>query len=130
MVKGDVIVDYARKREFMSDWGRVRPDPVELVKQVKHFTETENLPIIVCQQWRQNPNLGHYRVVIGIDDEGVVFHDPEPGVGGPNLQLSLSEFMDQWRPTGGNVTGGVAIWIANREILSPLDPGQPNLWVL
>jgi ABC-type bacteriocin/lantibiotic exporter with double-glycine peptidase domain len=126
-VRGDKIVEYAQKRAFQSGWGRVDPEPKRLVQQVQFFTEEERLPLIVCQQWQVDPSRGHFRVVIGIDHDEVIFHDP---AGGANLRLPLSDFIFQWRQVpGGSVTGGVAIWIADRKIESPLDPDQPNLWL-
>jgi ABC-type bacteriocin/lantibiotic exporter with double-glycine peptidase domain len=123
------IMDLARSRGLESDWGRVNPSPERLVEQATHFIETEKLPLIACQQWHADKSLGHFRVIIGIDEREVIFHDPEPTVGGAERRLPLHEFIDAWRWTfGGNVIGGVAIWIANRQIKSTLDPDTPNLW--
>jgi hypothetical protein len=89
----------------------------------------EKIPLIACQQWHGDRSLGHFRVIIGIENAEIVFHDPEKQYGGQALHLPLPEFIESWRPTsGGNVTGGVAIWISDREIISPLDPGHPSLW--
>jgi hypothetical protein len=123
------LVELARSRGLYSDWGRVSPEPASLVHQIRHFIERERVPLIACQQWHRDRTLGHFRVIVGIDDETVAFHDPERGAGGKERTLPLDQFIDAWRPTpGGNVTGGVAVWIAARQIENPLGPDAPNPW--
>jgi hypothetical protein len=39
--------------------------------------------------------LGHYSVVVGLDAEHVVLHDPGHG---PNRRLTRSEFLELWNP--------------------------------
>jgi ABC-type bacteriocin/lantibiotic exporter with double-glycine peptidase domain len=131
-VHGQSIVELARDRKFESDWGRVSPDETVLNDQIKFFVEQESIPFIAIQQWHKDPQYGHFRVVIGLEDNFVIFHDPEPDVGGSNL-LPITDFLEQWKPTrGGNVNGGVAIWIAQGvPLVTPLlDPNLPNPWAV
>jgi ABC-type bacteriocin/lantibiotic exporter with double-glycine peptidase domain len=128
-VSTDSLVTEALKRRLSAGWGRVNPSPERLIEQVRFFTESEKIPLIACQQWHANPNLGHFRVIVGIDENEVIFHDPEPEHGGKAQHLAIPQFIEAWRLTpGGNVTGGVAIWIAERALASPLDPDLPNAW--
>ena len=125
------LIEMAQSRGLRSDWGRVDPFPLRLVGQVRYFTETAKIPLIACQQWHEDKTVGHFRVIVGIDEKEVVFHDPEPDVGGPECRLPLLEFIDAWRwSPGKNVTGGVGIWVAKHEIASPLGPDAPNPWAL
>lgn len=74
---------------------------------------TDSIPLIVCQQYNLlAPLAGHFRVVVGIDDQDVYFHDPDDKIeNGQLLQLSHSKFLELWQPTGENVTGGRFVWI-------------------
>ena len=129
MVTTDDIVTVARSRTLHAAWGRVDPSKDRLIEQVKFFVEGEQVPLIACQQVLEQPLFGHFRVILGISDTEVRFHDPHPQNGGKNMQWPIDRFMDAWRHTGDNVTGGVAIWISKTPVASPLDPDQPNYWV-
>jgi ABC-type bacteriocin/lantibiotic exporter with double-glycine peptidase domain len=111
-VSADSIQQLANEKGLMAGWGQV--DPNRVSEHLKFFIERE-LPLIAIQQWPQNRIYGHFRVIIGSDDDAVVFHDPEPG--GDSCRLPLDQFITAWQPTkGDNVTGGVAIWIASEQI--------------
>jgi hypothetical protein len=99
-----------------------------LIEQVRFFVEVERVPLIVCQSRKESgPLLGHFRVIVGIDEKEAVFHDPVPEVG-KDVQWPIDKMMENWQQTGINVTGGVAIWIADRQLASPLGPHEPNPW--
>lgn len=128
-VRGEEIIALAKQRGLNSGWGRVSTSPDKMILQVRHFVETEKIPLIVCQRWKDDDYLsGHFRVVIGIDSRSLIFHDPNIKTGGERCSWPVDKFMDYWKTTGPNVTGGVAIWVAEREIADPLDPGEPNQW--
>ena len=114
----DDIVSAARSRKFESDWGRFSPDIATMASQINWFIVKKEVPLIICHRASPNTNLGHFKVVIGIDSDNLFLHDPLAKVG-PNIKMKFEEFREQWKPIDRLfVTGGVAIWIS----LSLLDP--------
>ena len=102
---GDLISD-ARSRDFHAEKYQINYNSIENISLLKELLEQE-IPIIVCQQYtKEKPLIGHFRVVIGIDNDFVYFHDPSQKIGGENLKQSYQEFFDYWQPTGKNVIGG------------------------
>ncbi|TSC75733.1 MAG: hypothetical protein G01um101430_227 [Parcubacteria group bacterium Gr01-1014_30] len=72
----------------------------------------KGVPIIACQQFtKERPDIGHFRVITKVRSGHVYFHDPNPKYGGKNLRWSVEKFIDYWRSTGNNVTGGVLLII-------------------
>jgi predicted double-glycine peptidase len=123
------LVQSAKNRGLHAAWGRVSPDPATAVTQIRFFVEDESIPLIACQRYSDaESQAGHFRVIVGVDEREVAFHDPSAETGGRECRWPLAKFMDYWRPTGPNVTGGVALWVAEREIPSPLGPDLPNAW--
>jgi len=108
----DSLIRDAANRGFQADWDRAdyekRDKSIELLKNFVN----DGIPIIVCQQFtKEQPLIGHFRVVVGIGGGTIYLHDPHPKYGGRSLKWSLDQFMDFWQPTGPNVTGGVYIVI-------------------
>ena len=54
-------------------------------------------PVIVLQKYSLVNAYGHYRVVVGYDDEKEVFMTFDPFVG-PNYNISYADFVLLWRP--------------------------------
>ena len=77
-----------------------------------------DLPIIVVQRSSQYPKLGHYRLVVGIDQENVYINDPENKKGG--TKISKKGFFKDWEASGKEVTGGVLFVIFNNKHTSKL----------
>nr|WP_244500972.1 papain-like cysteine protease family protein [Methyloceanibacter marginalis] len=129
-VDAENIVRLARNRGLHAAWGRVSPDVLAMTNQIACFIDRARVPLIACQRYSDDErHLGHYRVVVGLDDSGVILHDPCPKTGGQAVRWPLTKLHDYWSRTGENVTGGVAIWIAKREIECPLDADLPNHWL-
>ncbi len=108
----DLVLD-AKKRGFYSYWKRT--DYTNLASSMSllsHLIEDCHIPIIVCQKFtEQQPQLGHFRVVFGIDKNVIHLHDPYRKTIGKNQKWSYQKFMEFWQPTGSNVTGGVYVVI-------------------
>jgi Papain-like cysteine protease AvrRpt2 len=123
------LVNAACARRFLAGWGRIKPDVKTLMRQLDCFLNA-GVPVIACQRYTDaEPQLGHFRVIYGLEGQRVMIHDPCPKTGGRDLCWSVETLFDYWRQTGLNVTGGVAIWIAKeRPKISALLPDQPNLW--
>ena len=127
----DNIVAAARKRELFAGWGRVSTDRVERLEQLRFFLLKEKVPLIACQQFSEGePLLGHFRVLLAADENRAFLHDPHPKRGGPSLEWKMNKLTKFWRHSGQNVTGGVAIWIADRALATPLHPNEPNKWAM
>jgi len=125
------VVALAKNRGLSAAWGRVSPEIQELSDQLRYFLHDQKLPLIACQRkCDDEPHLGHFRVIVGLDRNEVVFHDPCPRSGGRALRCPLGLFRDQWAHTGANVTGGVALWLAKQVPQNDsLEPGFPNRWI-
>ncbi len=115
MIATGNLVQDATGKNFVSFWGQVNYQNTEhAVGPLKLFINEMCIPLIVCQQFtEERPKLGHFRIVLGIDDDTVCLHDPDPQTGGKNLSWPISKFMKFWQPTGKNVTGGVFVFISN-----------------
>jgi hypothetical protein len=125
----DDLVKLARGRGLNADWGRVNIAGAEMVAQISRFVGELKIPLIACQRNHLNAGArGHFRVIIGLEDDEIIFHDPDPETGGASIRWPLPRFIDHWRTYVPNVTGGVAVWIATTSIDSRLSPDQPNLW--
>lgn len=105
------LVSDAQHRGFQSFWKRVnyRDKDESLIILRKYLNH--KVPIIVCQQWnKESSKIGHFRVVVDVDEENnVFFYDPEKT--GGLIKWPIDQFMDYWQPTGQNVTGGVYVII-------------------
>lgn len=107
----DMVLD-ARERGLSAELAQTDYSSEEGVLSLKEFIE-RGIPIIVCQQYtREQPDIGHFRVVLDIDDNYVYFHDPASGTGGNELKWSYEEFLNYWQPSGQNVKGGIFILIS------------------
>jgi ABC-type bacteriocin/lantibiotic exporter with double-glycine peptidase domain len=122
------LVSAATSRGLSANWGRVSPDVPTMGAQIDSFLG-QGIPLIACQRFTDELYfLGHFRVVIGLQDGNVIFHDPSP-IFGKKQRWPLDKFSDYWKPTGANVTGGVAVWIAEQMLTQPgLLPQQSALW--
>ena len=102
----DLILD-AKSKDFHTKLYRINYSSIQSLSLLKEILD-KSVPIIVCQQYtKEKPLIGHFRVVVGINDKFVFFHDPSQKVGGENLKWSYQEFLDYWQPTGKNVSGGI-----------------------
>ncbi len=130
-VTSEKLVAVAVERGLSAGWGRLSSDPDQSEAQLTSMLDEQAIPLIVCQRMDDvSFQTGHYRVIVGLDGKTVVYHDPCPDKGGQELALPLRDFLDLSRPTpGGNVTGGVAIWIARKALQEPLLPDLPNPWM-
>jgi predicted double-glycine peptidase len=129
-ITADNIVGSARNRGFNAGWGRVTPERDRLKNEITNLVVERRIPLIACQRYTDEfYTLGHFRVIIGVEEDAVIIHDPDPKTGGPNQEWAWSKILDYWKQTSLNVTGGVGIWITNDQTFqSPLAPHQPNSW--
>jgi len=68
--------------------------------------------VIVCQKFSyEQPLIGHFRIVVGVEDNIVYIHDPCIKDGGAFRELGIDKFVEFWKPTGENVKGGIFIVI-------------------
>ena len=106
------LMDDARSKELDAGWAGANYESVEnCVSLIKVFIDNK-IPLIVIQQFsKEDPLLGHFRIIVGIDEEFIYFHDPHVEIGGANKRLSYEEFVELWQPTGENVTGGIFMWV-------------------
>jgi ABC-type bacteriocin/lantibiotic exporter with double-glycine peptidase domain len=74
-------------------------------------TLNNELPIIACKQWNQNPSYGHFVVITGLENNTIIYLDPETN-SVPKRKI-LDDFMNEWRATGPEVIGGQFIIMGN-----------------
>lgn len=114
MMTTDNLIQDARARGFNAWWAKANylsaQDSISLLKLL---VEKNGVPVIVCQKFsEQEPLIGHFRIVVGIDDDSVYLYDPYVKLDGSKLQWSVNKFMEFWQPTGQNVTGGIFCFIS------------------
>ena len=103
----------ARSKGFKTGWARANwSNPLDSISLLQLLTDA-GIPVIVCQKFtEEQPLIGHFRIVLGVDKEKIYLHDPNPEIGGPNIEWAIEKFIDFWKPTGDNVTGGILIFVS------------------
>lgn len=111
----DSLVSDALGRGFLSFWAKVDFNNEQSVADLlRTLVISKKIPLIVCQKFtdeKQHEGLGHFRVVVGITNDTVYVHDPHPTFGGAFQEWNIQKFIEYWKPTGNNVTGGVFVVI-------------------
>jgi ABC-type bacteriocin/lantibiotic exporter with double-glycine peptidase domain len=69
--------------------------------------------VILNHRLRSGSAEGHYSVLVAVDDEAALLHDPEAG---PARHLRRAELLELWRPERGcgEVAGYVLVAVSNR----------------
>ncbi len=112
-VTTDDLVADARSKGFSTGWARVNWSNSDDSISLLQLLTNAGIPIIVCQKFTEEQSLiGHFRIVLKADKEKVYLHDPNPDIGGANIEWSIEKFIDFWEPTGNNVTGGIFVFIS------------------
>lgn len=108
----DNLVSDALSRFFLSFWARADFRNNKNVNQLLTLLINSKIPIIVCQKFtNEQPQLGHFRIVVGIMDNIIFLHDPHQTSGAAYQEWNMEDFLNFWQPTGDNVTGGIFIVI-------------------
>lgn len=107
------LVNDALGMGFSSFWARADyNDKEKIVDLLRRLVIDSKIPLIVCQKFtNEQPQLGHFRIVVGMKNNIVYIHDPHVKDGGAFKEWSIDKFMEFWKPTGSNVTGGIFIVI-------------------
>jgi len=79
------------------------------------------LRAIVNHRVRADSPLGHYSVLVEIDDQHAVLHDPQWG---PARRLARSDLLSLWLPSGEGceIRGRVLVAVAKPELAARLCP--------
>jgi predicted double-glycine peptidase len=119
-VTTDGMVADAVARGFAARWLRINLSSTnEMEAQLSEFLQ-RGIPLIACQRFsNEKPLQGHYRIITDLDDTSIYAHDPLVRGGGAHQRKDISAFLEFWKRTGVNVTGGVAIEIMKRSATSP-----------
>lgn len=100
----DLIYD-AKNFGLKETHGIMPLNDLELVKTNIIKIIKSKLPIIACKQFSDDCRLGHFVVIIGINDSNIIYHDPYND--GKKRKLKLKKFIKEWLPANEEVTGGV-----------------------
>jgi hypothetical protein len=73
---------------------------------------------VLNHRLKEDAPTGHYTVMVDIDGESVVLHDPYFG---PSRRITNAALLELWRPvyTNAEITGNVLIGIAAQSIAMP-----------
>lgn len=82
-------------------------------------------PIIVCQKFKRDSGIGHFRIVIGLNEDEIILNDPylEDSV----FRMNKSDFLEMWQKCSDEVIGGQFVVILN-ETQSEKLGNLPLLW--
>jgi ABC-type bacteriocin/lantibiotic exporter with double-glycine peptidase domain len=105
------LIEDAIDCNFEEIHGKMPLDNQTLLKNNLLEIIKNEIPILVCKQ-RKNPILGHFVVIIGINESNIIFHDPEDG---KKRKIKIKKFINEWKATGSEVTGGVFILFFPKE---------------
>jgi len=102
-----------------------------LAIQVKHPLQTlrvcrdSGIRAILSHRLREDLPTGHYTVLVDLDADDVVLHDPYYG---PSRRLAQQALLDLWRPgyPDAEITGHVLIGVAARPPAGPPSPPCPE----
>ena len=113
----DTLVADAKEKGFKSECLRANyKSAKDCFSLLRENIEIKKIPVIVCQKFTdEEPLIGHFRVVIGMDENSIYLHDPHLETGGERLKWSLDKFINFWQPTGDNVTGGIFCLISKKD---------------
>lgn len=109
----DMAID-SQKQGFCYFLAQAVLDSSDLALQpIKEFLSL-SIPIIVCQKLSESNILGHFRVVIGIDEKNIILNDPMEEKN--ETIIDINRFMTLWAKTeNGEVIGGQFLAIFKKE---------------
>ena len=108
----DNLISDALSRGLHSFWARSNYGNRASVLDLLQRVISSRIPLIVCQKFTdEQPQMGHFRIVVGIRGNVIYVHDPHAGLGGAYKKWGVEKFLEFWQPTGDNVTGGVFVVI-------------------
>jgi ABC-type bacteriocin/lantibiotic exporter with double-glycine peptidase domain len=115
----DSMIADAIARGFDARWFRINlTSAADMDAQIATFLDRK-IPLIACQRLSNDkPLLGHFRIITDRDGSFIYAHDPAINGGGAHQRKAIAAFLEFWKPTGVNVTGGVAIEIMKRSATS------------
>lgn len=87
-------------------------EPEKILELLKEFLRIE-VPLIVCQRWRENQPFGHYKIVIGLEENFVVVNDPEFDEN--EIKVPKDKFITDWQKYSDEVLGGWFIATLNEN---------------
>lgn len=73
------------------------------------------IPIIVCRQWENDSDYGHFVIIVGVDGNIIKYLDPEKG--SRIRSQNFLSFLNSWRKTGEEVLGGFFIAITDKKTI-------------
>jgi len=90
------------------------------IVELKDFIR-RGYPIIVLQKFSLMNPYGHYRVVIGYNDElkVIIVHDP---LAGDNYEINYSEFAELWKPDSTFTVANWTLIIYSKGVNPPQIP--------
>jgi len=109
------LVDDARENGFDAEWIKMDLSNLTMIKKILKQLNHNGVPVIICNRYaKQQPKIGHARIVTDISNTSIYMHDPDPKIGGASQRWDWNTFMESWQPSGEEVTGGVYIVIKRK----------------
>lgn len=112
-IETDDLINDSQQRGFNNArWERIDINNRDLTTGILSRFIKKGIPTIACQQFtEERPDIGHFRVILKANPDCILVHDPHFQYGGKKVKWTIEKFINFWRPTGNNVTGGVLIII-------------------
>lgn len=113
-LSSETLVIDAKERNFDAVLFRANyKDKQDCLAKLYEFVELNKLPVIVCQKFtNEQPLMGHFRLVVGMNEDFIYVHDPFQDIEGNEAEWTSDQFFEFWQPTGEDVTGGIGCLIA------------------
>lgn len=89
--------------------------------QTLRLCREQDIRVVLNHRLKADSPAGHFTVLVDIDDEDVVLHDP---LFGPRQRLKHGQLLELWQPHFANaeITGNILIAITARETAMPPCP--------
>lgn len=76
------------------------------------------VPVVVCQKFRSDQLIGHFRIVVGMENGKIFLNDPE--LEEPESVMTKKEFILMWKKCSDEVIGGQFLVILTNEQVGKL----------
>ena len=116
------LSEHASYRKFKAEMRQLKhATEQQVAEELDHYVTKAAIPLIACQKYTDAlPQVGHFRIVLGIENGNVIFHDPSREFGGAALSWPLARFTEYWQATGEAVQGGYAVLVSTLALPPPL----------
>jgi ABC-type bacteriocin/lantibiotic exporter with double-glycine peptidase domain len=115
MLNEAAVID-AQENGFDAQLLQINLTNLSEVKSFLKDLKSQKIPVIICHQYSKNmPKLGHARIITDVTNTSIYLHDPDKIIGGAHQRWDWTTFIELWKKSGREVTGGVMIVIKKKK---------------